>query len=224
MSYGDAFQCQTKYCITWVSKDSCRLVVSTGVKFFKSPMVKSIIKAQSMKGLSEGAADLLIIIRTEVDPSFGLPAKSLKADGDGEKVEKKHKQKKHKATRSEKFVKYFSDLSKSTFHALTFNRIILILFATVIFSGFLIAAKKYSWFGNDAMDARILEKKRHSCFSLWKQGTNDWTSELGLGVKDQFYQQRFVYVSVLTIQYLGFPSRSLFHITRGNRHHSIKPG
>jgi hypothetical protein len=169
MSYGDAFACQTKYCITWVSKDSIRLVISTAVKFFKNPMVKSIIKSQSQKSLAEGAVDLIVIIRTEVDPSYGVPAKSLKADGDGEKVEKKKNPKKPKLNKTEKFVKYITDLTKATINGITFNRIITVLCAAVVLSGFLIAAKRYSWVDFDKSDAKVLERKRHSCFNLWKQ-------------------------------------------------------
>jgi hypothetical protein len=191
MSYGDAFACQTKYCITWVSKDSCRLVISTGVKFFKNPMVKSIIKSQSQKSLAEGAVDMIVIIRTEVDPTYGIPAK-VTGKEDGEKVEKKQKTRKQKLTRTEKFIKSIKDLSKSTFESLTLNRILILLFVTALFSGFLITAKRYSWFDFDISSAKILEAKRHTCHSLWKHGSNDWTSELGLGVKDQFYQQRYI--------------------------------
>ncbi|KAI9090468.1 hypothetical protein DFS34DRAFT_372090 [Phlyctochytrium arcticum] len=33
--YGDAFSPITRYCITWLSKTSCRLVITCGIKFFK---------------------------------------------------------------------------------------------------------------------------------------------------------------------------------------------
>lgn len=185
ITYGDAFACQTKYCITWVTKDSCRLVISTGVKFFKSPMVKSIIKSQSMKSLSDGAMDLMAIIRTEVDPSFLKPVKA-------EAEKPKEKKKKQKLTETEKSIRYVKYLITSTFGTFTTRRLIISLAISTAFSLFLYLAKRNSWFDSTGENARILEEKRHSCFNLWKLGTNEWTSELGLGFKNDFYQQRYL--------------------------------
>ncbi|KAJ3088632.1 hypothetical protein HK102_008300, partial [Quaeritorhiza haematococci] len=84
VTYGDAFSVITRYCITWVSKDSCRLGLSIGLKWFKSPMVKNIIKGVAMKTLQESAAEACNVIRAEVDAynrSKGGAASKPKANG-----------------------------------------------------------------------------------------------------------------------------------------------
>ncbi|KAJ3410855.1 SNF1-interacting protein [Chytridiales sp. JEL 0842] len=67
LPYGDTFSPQTRYCITWNSKTSCKLVISTGIRWFKSPLIKSIIKAEAAKGLAKGALDILEAIKAEVE-------------------------------------------------------------------------------------------------------------------------------------------------------------
>ncbi|KNC99013.1 uncharacterized protein SPPG_05963 [Spizellomyces punctatus DAOM BR117] len=67
LPYADAFAPVTRYCITWVTKHSCRLVMTCGVKFFKSPMVKGMIRSAGMKGLAEGAADTVALLKQEID-------------------------------------------------------------------------------------------------------------------------------------------------------------
>lgn len=42
-----------RYCITWVSKTSCRIKVSVGIEWFKAPFVKGIIKSTYFKTFSE---------------------------------------------------------------------------------------------------------------------------------------------------------------------------
>eukprot|EP00158_Paraphelidium_tribonemae_P008421 Partr_v1_DN28574_c2_g1_i8_m73963 putative transcription factor SipA3 len=53
MPYGDSFQTCARYCITYISKTSSRLVITIGITWFKSPFVKAIIKKEAMKGLSD---------------------------------------------------------------------------------------------------------------------------------------------------------------------------
>ncbi|KAJ3028812.1 hypothetical protein HK097_005890, partial [Rhizophlyctis rosea] len=67
LPYGDAFSPMSRYCITWVSKTTCRVVVHTGIKWFKNPMVKGIIKNTAMKELAAGAADMVALIQQEVN-------------------------------------------------------------------------------------------------------------------------------------------------------------
>lgn len=38
--YGDSFQTASRFCITFATKDSCRVLISIGVKFSKNPLVK----------------------------------------------------------------------------------------------------------------------------------------------------------------------------------------
>ncbi|KAJ3227515.1 SNF1-interacting protein [Clydaea vesicula] len=67
ITYGDCFALQTKFCIAWVGKEECKLTISCGVKFFKSPMVKSIIKSAGMKGLQDGSNELVNILKQEIE-------------------------------------------------------------------------------------------------------------------------------------------------------------
>ncbi|KAJ3274549.1 SNF1-interacting protein, partial [Borealophlyctis nickersoniae] len=87
LPYGDAFSPITRYCISWVSKDSCRLVIHCGIKWFKSPMVKGIIKSTAMKALSDGGADMVATLKSEIDewrnggvPSAPAATSSLTSD------------------------------------------------------------------------------------------------------------------------------------------------
>ncbi|CAG8520665.1 15641_t:CDS:10 [Funneliformis caledonium] len=66
LPYNDAFLPMSKYCITYVSKTSCKLAVYIGIQWFKSPMVKSIIRRAAMSGLADTVEDLLTLIKTEV--------------------------------------------------------------------------------------------------------------------------------------------------------------
>jgi hypothetical protein len=55
MPYGDTFALVTRYCITWVSRSSCQLLVTCGIEWIKSAgMLKSIIQSNAIKGLQEG--------------------------------------------------------------------------------------------------------------------------------------------------------------------------
>ncbi|KAI8818382.1 uncharacterized protein EV422DRAFT_538396 [Fimicolochytrium jonesii] len=67
LPYPDAFSPVTRFCITWVSPTSCRFVITSGVIFFKSPMMKGIIKKAAMAGLAESAAQTLPLLKAEVE-------------------------------------------------------------------------------------------------------------------------------------------------------------
>ena len=55
MPYGDTFALVTRYCITWVSKSSCQLLVTCGIDWIKSPGIfKGIIQSSAVKGLQDG--------------------------------------------------------------------------------------------------------------------------------------------------------------------------
>jgi hypothetical protein len=56
--FGDCFVTCSRYCISWVDESSSRLVISIGVTFLKSTMMKSMIKAAAMKNLSDAAISL----------------------------------------------------------------------------------------------------------------------------------------------------------------------
>ncbi|KAJ3354225.1 hypothetical protein HDU91_005793 [Kappamyces sp. JEL0680] len=72
--FGDCFTTVTRYCITWVSTDSCKLEISIGICFLKSTMMKPMIKTNALKGLADS-----------LGPLFSRLEESLsKLDGDGE--------------------------------------------------------------------------------------------------------------------------------------------
>lgn len=55
MPYGDTFALVTRYCITWLSKTSCQLLITCGIDWIKSPgMLKGIIQSNAVKGLQDG--------------------------------------------------------------------------------------------------------------------------------------------------------------------------
>ncbi|CAI2169039.1 10254_t:CDS:10 [Funneliformis geosporum] len=66
LPYNDAFLPMSKFCITYVSKTSCKLAVFIGIQWFKSPIVKSIIRKAAMSGLADSVKDIMTLIKTEV--------------------------------------------------------------------------------------------------------------------------------------------------------------
>jgi hypothetical protein len=64
--YGDTFQLITRYCITWTSPDSCHLLITGGIQWIKNPLVKGLIKAPAMKGLTETAKATLEVVSNEL--------------------------------------------------------------------------------------------------------------------------------------------------------------
>lgn len=65
LPYADAFVPYVKYCITWVSKDRCKLSCYTGVKFLKNILVKGIVSKAAMKGMSENIAIFMPVVKNE---------------------------------------------------------------------------------------------------------------------------------------------------------------
>lgn len=66
LPYGDAFQSQQRFVITFVSPTSSRLLISIGVKWFKNPMIKSIIKSATIKGLQDALGDFMFVFHEEL--------------------------------------------------------------------------------------------------------------------------------------------------------------
>jgi hypothetical protein len=67
LPYADAFVPSVKYCITWVSKDRCKLSCYTGVKFLKNVLVKGMVSKAAMKGMSENLAIFMPIVKNEAN-------------------------------------------------------------------------------------------------------------------------------------------------------------
>ncbi|KAL2915107.1 hypothetical protein HK105_205431 [Polyrhizophydium stewartii] len=66
LPFGDCFNPMMRYCITWVTEDTCRLALSIGINFCKSTMMKSVIKSAGLKGLAETCADIVSILQAEI--------------------------------------------------------------------------------------------------------------------------------------------------------------
>ena len=64
--YGDCFHTENRYCITWVDKNSSRLIISSEVTFQKYTMLKAIIKANATKGLSDKALAVLDLLKSKL--------------------------------------------------------------------------------------------------------------------------------------------------------------
>ena len=69
LPYGDAFLVCSRYCITFVSTSSCKLVITIGVKWLKNPLVKSIIKVNAMKGIADFMQAIANQLRTDFKDS-----------------------------------------------------------------------------------------------------------------------------------------------------------
>ena len=54
--YGDAFTTETKFCITKLTSKSCKILITNGINFTKSVLVKGIIKSNGLKGLADSAS------------------------------------------------------------------------------------------------------------------------------------------------------------------------
>lgn len=68
--YGDCFHTENRYCITWVDKNSSRLIISSEITFQKYTMMKTIIKANATKGLSDKALAVLDLLKSKlISPS-----------------------------------------------------------------------------------------------------------------------------------------------------------
>ncbi|KAJ3074111.1 hypothetical protein HDU98_012049 [Podochytrium sp. JEL0797] len=66
LPYADSFVPIVKTCITWTGKSNCKIAIFTGIKFYKSPMVKGIIRQQALSGSELFSKDLGKAIQAEV--------------------------------------------------------------------------------------------------------------------------------------------------------------
>ncbi|KAF8929529.1 SNF1-interacting protein [Dissophora ornata] len=67
MPYSDAFTPILRYCITYVSKNQCKLTCSSGIEWHKNPMVKAMIKGAVFKGTAETVKDITEIIQFHLE-------------------------------------------------------------------------------------------------------------------------------------------------------------
>jgi hypothetical protein len=77
MSYADAFIPCIKYCITYESTNSSRLVCSLGVKWLRSIMVKNMVNRAAVKGMTETITGLMPIVQSEVSKLQGGEGKEI---------------------------------------------------------------------------------------------------------------------------------------------------
>ncbi|CAG8435022.1 7259_t:CDS:10 [Diversispora eburnea] len=64
--YNDSFLPMSKWCITYKTPNSCKITCHIGIKWFKSPMVKALIKSAAMTGLSETATEIITILNADI--------------------------------------------------------------------------------------------------------------------------------------------------------------
>lgn len=64
--YSDAFTPYIRYCITHIDKRKSKLKCHIGVKFWKNPMVKAIIRKAAMNGIAETSHDVVTLLREDV--------------------------------------------------------------------------------------------------------------------------------------------------------------
>ncbi|KAJ3392178.1 SNF1-interacting protein [Entophlyctis sp. JEL0112] len=77
LPFPDSFVPIVRYCISWTGKNCCKVMMFTGVKFYKSPMMKGIIKSQALSGSAAFAADLAVALKEEantINRNLGGPA------------------------------------------------------------------------------------------------------------------------------------------------------
>ncbi|KAI8643269.1 hypothetical protein BD408DRAFT_431652 [Parasitella parasitica] len=89
LPYADAFVPTIKYCITFETPTSCRLVCSLGVQWLKSIFVKTMVNRAATKGMQETVSGIIPILKHEFDsskrpsqqpplpPSSSLPATAM---------------------------------------------------------------------------------------------------------------------------------------------------
>lgn len=66
LPYADAFLPCIKYCITFVTPKSCRLVCSMGVTWLKSIFVKGMVNRAATKGMQETIQELVPLLKQEL--------------------------------------------------------------------------------------------------------------------------------------------------------------
>ncbi|KAJ3118756.1 hypothetical protein HDU96_009345 [Phlyctochytrium bullatum] len=74
--YGDAFSPITRWCITWINKDTCRVKAHSTIRWYKNPLIKSLIKSEGGKGISKGVQDITTAIKNEIDIIHSRSGKS----------------------------------------------------------------------------------------------------------------------------------------------------
>ncbi|KAF9149521.1 SNF1-interacting protein [Linnemannia schmuckeri] len=67
MPYSDAFTPVLRYCITYVEKNECKLMCSSGIEWHKNPLVKAMIKGAIIKGTAETIRDITEIIQLHLE-------------------------------------------------------------------------------------------------------------------------------------------------------------
>ncbi|KAF7732102.1 SNF1-interacting protein [Apophysomyces ossiformis] len=67
LPYADTFVPSLRYCISWVSKSQCKLTFSTGVKFVKSTLVKSMISKAAFKGMADSIGQFSSLLEEEAN-------------------------------------------------------------------------------------------------------------------------------------------------------------
>lgn len=65
--YGDTFLTLTRYCITRAENNSTKLFVTSGIKWYKAPLLKSVIKTAAMKGVNEHVCNLVDLINEDLN-------------------------------------------------------------------------------------------------------------------------------------------------------------
>ncbi|KAI8997435.1 hypothetical protein BDB01DRAFT_38067 [Pilobolus umbonatus] len=63
LPYGDAFTPYIKYCITYLTPNSCRLLCTIDVKWLRSILVKGIINRAAMKGMEETVSAIVSCVQ-----------------------------------------------------------------------------------------------------------------------------------------------------------------
>lgn len=62
--YGDSFSIEVKYCLSYVSKEECRLLMTSQVRIIKSFMMKGIVKAAVSKGCDEMTISVVKLLQS----------------------------------------------------------------------------------------------------------------------------------------------------------------
>ncbi|KAG0220545.1 hypothetical protein B0O80DRAFT_451492 [Mortierella sp. GBAus27b] len=81
MPYNDAFTPVTRYCITYVNKNQCKLTCSCGIEWHKSPLVKAMIRGAVFKGTAETIKDVAEIIQLHLERRKRKARRSVPASG-----------------------------------------------------------------------------------------------------------------------------------------------
>jgi VAD1 Analog of StAR-related lipid transfer domain len=72
--FGDAFELRTRYCMTAEGASACRLKLCITIHFYKSFMLKGVIKSASVKGFSDYTALLVALLHEAARPVGAAPS------------------------------------------------------------------------------------------------------------------------------------------------------